>query len=158
MNEFLSWGLPIATGLALIGIGVAVLGVQNPLRVTFAKACFIFAGLVLGARVTVWGIGTTRGLWQRSFLSFLVFGLTGWVVVELCRFASHTQGHGPSVATPGAQSTPSAVPTTSASPEIHSATVLPTPSTPRPRQQQKAKLQSRREKALRDLDLKDDPE
>lgn len=70
-----------------------MLSVSNPLRSTFAKVCFILAGIVWAWRIFMWGILTPRTAWLRFFVSVLAFGIIGWVVVELYRFAAHTEPH-----------------------------------------------------------------
>jgi hypothetical protein len=88
MNDLLSWQFAAAVILALVGIAVAVLALASADDFKFAKGCFLLAALVAIARITIWGVTTTRGLTLRLVVCLISCGLIGTLAVLSVRYVN----------------------------------------------------------------------
>jgi hypothetical protein len=89
-KQLTTW--PVVSAFVLLGVGsgIGVLSMTPPLFV-LAKMCFIGAAILLWLKSIHWLVVSRATRAERMILAFLIFGLSGMVLVETVRWISRNQ-------------------------------------------------------------------
>jgi len=136
MREIFSWAvvIPSVITLALGGFGVLTLPERPEYRI--AQGMLAVAAVYFSVAMFLWAITTSHGPLVRLAVIVLTVGISAWLLVEGVRMVESRK----------AEDTLS----TAAPSPIPSPSITPSPD-------EASKVQRQREKAYRDLDLKDQP-
>lgn len=97
-RQLTTWTVVSAFVLLGIGSGIGVLSMTPPLFLV-ANSCFIGSAILLWAKVAHWLTTSKAAQLERMLLSFLIFGLSGMVLVEAVRWIVRTQADASAAAT-----------------------------------------------------------
>jgi hypothetical protein len=87
VQDLLSWSWIVGAALALVGLAFAALQItRSSDEIRIAKGCFLLSAFILGARIVVWGITTSRSFTFRIIACFIGVGSVGVLVTEAIRY------------------------------------------------------------------------
>lgn len=91
-RQLITW--PVVSTFVLLGIGsgIGVLSMSPPLYLV-AKFCFIASAVILWLKAAHWLVSSQAVRWERMMLAFLIFGVTGMLLVEGLQWISRNQHH-----------------------------------------------------------------